>query len=297
MNLQGLLGNEPIKAVLNSHPFHAYLIEGPEGSGKHTLADLITNALVCEGDTPPCGVCRQCYKFREKCHPDIFDVPSDISADAMRGILAEMALVPNDAAHRVYRIEGAERLHPTVQNLLLKTLEEPPSYAVFLLLCNAKEGVLQTVRSRCQTLTMSPLREDLMEDYFCRTYGTYGEKEQAAVALSAGFLGRALTLYENGGGETAKACRQLEEALLKGDTAQVFRILSFEERGELAAFHGAFSLHMKRQLRNCDKSRLPLYGEIVRLWDGAGEALQTNVNVKFWSTNLARLCLSARERA
>lgn len=297
MNLQGLLGNEPIKAVLNSHPFHAYLIEGPEGSGKHTLADLITNALVCQGENPPCGVCRQCYKFREKCHPDIFDIPSDISADAMRGILAEMALVPNDAAHRVYRIENAERLHPTVQNLLLKTLEEPPSYAVFLLLCNAKEGVLQTVRSRCQTLTMSPLREEVMEDYFRRIYGAFGEKEQAAVALSAGFLGRALTLYETGGGDAAAACKNLEQAILEKNAAKIFQLLSFEERSELAAFHGAFSLHMKRRLRQCSPKDLPLYGEIVRLWDGAGEAMQTNVNVKFWSTNLARLCLNAGERA
>ena len=68
MNFTDFYGNEPIKTILNAHLFHAYLIEGPEGSGKHTLADKITNALVCDGVNPPCGICRQV--MMEFCDPE-----------------------------------------------------------------------------------------------------------------------------------------------------------------------------------------------------------------------------------
>ena len=166
MNFTGFYGNAPIKAVLSAHPFHAYLIEGPEGSGKHTLANLIANALVCEGENPPCGTCRQCYKIRNHCHPDVIDLPWDLSVEDLRRVLADIILVPNDAAYQIYRIDKAEKLLPAAQNLLLKTLEEPPRYAVFLLLCQSREGVLETVRSRCQTLSLAPLPEEEIKQYF-----------------------------------------------------------------------------------------------------------------------------------
>lgn len=294
MNFTGFYGNTPIKTILNTHLFHAYLIEGPEGSGKHTLADLITNALVCDGDEPPCGVCRQCYKFREKCHPDIIEIPSDIPVDDLRGILAEIVLTPNDAKHKVYRIDRAEKLHPAAQNLLLKVLEEPPKYAVFLLLCTAKEGVLQTVRSRCQVLPLSPLPEETMREHFAKTFGACDSKAENAILLSAGFLGKALEIYQSGDSDRVEKCKALIEALEKDDTETVFRIFSFKEREELVGFYRAFSLHVKRCLRDCVPEQRVFFSDLARLWDGAEEAMQTNVNVKFWNTNLARLCRKAR---
>ncbi len=294
MNFSGFYGNAPVKAALNTHLFHAYLIEGPKGSGKHTLADLITNALVCDGDDPPCGVCRQCYKFQQKCHPDIIDIPSDIPVDELRQLLAGIVLSPNDAKHKVYRIDRAEKMHPAAQNLLLKTLEEPPSYAVFLLLCAAKEGLLQTVRSRCQTLTMAPLPEEVIREHFLKTFGAYDEKARAATMLSAGFLGKALELYRSGDGEDVERSKALEEALKKDDIPGIFRIFSFTERENLVSFYNAFSLHIKRRLRDCKPEERQFYADLAGLWDSAGEAMQTNVNVKFWNTNLARLCRKAR---
>ncbi len=294
MNFTGFYGNEPIKTILNSHLFHAYLIEGATGSGRHTLADLITNALVCDGDQPPCGVCRQCYKVKQKCHPDIIDIPSDLPVDELRQILAGIVLTPNDAKHKVYRIDQAEKLHPAAQNLLLKTLEEPPHYAVFLLLCNAKEGVLETIRSRCQTLTLAPLPEDTIREHFLKTFGNYDEKAQNATLLSAGFLGKALELYQTGTGETVEMCKALIAAILKRDTVAVFRIFSFTDRKGLVEFYQAFSLHVKRCLRDSSPEDRRFFADLARLWDSVNDALQTNVNVKFWNTNLARLCLKAR---
>ncbi len=294
MNFSGFYGNDPIKTILNSHLFHAYLIEGPEGSGKHTLANLITNALVCDGENPPCGTCRQCYKFRERCHPDIIDIPSDLPVDEMRQVLAGIVLTPNDAKHKVYRIDKAEKLHPAAQNLLLKTLEEPPEYAVFLLLCNAKEGVLETVRSRCQTLTTAPLPESVIRDHFIKTFGSYDEKAQNAALLSAGFLGKAVELYQSGDGEAVERCKALIEALQKGDVPCVFRIFNFKDREQLTAFYRAFSLHVKRCLRDCTPSQRRFFADLAQRWDEMEEAMQTNVNVKLWNTNLARLCLKAR---
>ena len=294
MNFTGLCGNAPIKAALNAHLFHAYLIEGPAGSGKHTLADLIANALVCDGENPPCGTCRQCYKFQQKCHPDIIDLPSDLPVDEMRRRLADIVLSPNDAKHKVYRIDKAEKMHPAAQNLLLKTLEEPPPYAVFLLLCNAKEGLLETVRSRCQTLTMAPLPEEIIREHFVKTYGEYNEKAKNAALLSAGFLGKAMELYASEQVEAVTKCAALEQALRKNDAEAVYRIFSFKEREELTEFYQAFSLHVKRRLRECNAEERRFYSDLALLWDSVGDAMQTNVNVKFWNTNLGRLCRKAR---
>ncbi|MBQ5742795.1 MAG: DNA polymerase III subunit delta, partial [Clostridia bacterium] len=241
MNFTGFYGNEPIKTILNAHLFHAYLIEGPAGSGKHTLAKLITNALVCDGEEKPCGVCRQCYKVQQNCHPDILDIPSDIPVDELRQILAGIVLSPNDAAHKVYRIDQAEKLHPAAQNLLLKTLEEPPAYAVFLLLCNAKEGVLETIRSRCQTLTLAPLPEETIREHFIQTVGRYDESARNATLLSAGFLGKALEIYQAGDGERVEQCKALTSALQKNDTLAVFRIFTFADRKNLVELYQAFS--------------------------------------------------------
>ncbi len=294
MNFTGFYGNFPIKTTLNAHFFHAYLIEGPKGSGKHTLADLITNALVCDGENRPCGSCRQCYKFQQKCHPDIIDIPPDLPVDELRQLLAGIVLSPNDAKHKIYRIDGAEKMHPAAQNLLLKTLEEPPEYAVFLLLCTTKEGVLQTVRSRCQTLTMAPLPEAVLREHFTRTFGKCDEKAENAILQSAGFLGKALEIYESSDGEYAEKSKRLIEALKNDDPVTVYQIFSFPDRNELVAFYNAFSLQIKRLLRESEGKERLFYADLVRLWDGANEAMQTNINVKFWNTNLARLCRKAK---
>ncbi len=294
MNFAGFYGNSSIKEVLNAHLFHAYLIEGPKGSGKHTLGNLLTNALVCEGDDAPCGVCRQCYKFQQKCHPDIIDIPPDISPEELRQLLAGIVLSPNDGAHKVYRIDGAEKMNPVAQNLLLKPLEEPPSYAVFLLLCTTKEGVLPTVRSRCQTLTMAPLPEETIREYFIQAFGRYDDKAKAAALLSAGFLGKALEIYQTGDSEDVDRSKRLERALKQDDVAEVYRIFSFKDREELVRFYHTFCLHVKHRLRNCPPEDRRFFADLAQALDRAGEAMETNVNVKFWNTNLARICRRAR---
>ena len=297
MNFTGFYGNDPIKTVLNTHLFHAYLIEGPDGSGKHTLANLLTNALVCDSSDGPCGICRQCYKVQQGCHPDIIDIPAEIPVEDLRNLLAGLLLSPNDAKHKVYRIDRAEKMRQEAQNLLLKSLEEPPSYAVFILLCTSKEGVLQTVRSRCQTLTMAPLPEEILREHFTKVYGKYDERAQGAVLLSAGFLGKALELYESGESKITERCRQLEQAVRKNDPREIFRIFNFKEREELTAFYKAFSLYLKRRLSGGTADQRRFYADFSRQWESASDAMQTNINVKFWNTNLARLCQRARSES
>lgn len=293
MNFTDFYGNEPIKTILNAHLFHAYLIEGPEGSGKHTLADKITNALVCDGENPPCGICRQCYKFRQDCHPDIIRIPAEIPVDELRQVLAGIVLTPNDAKHKIYRIDNAEKLHPTAQNLLLKTLEEPPHYAVFILLCNTREGVLQTVRSRCQVLSLAPLPEETIREHFIKTFGEYDEKAKEATLLSAGFLGKALKRYGEEGDGFLEACVRLEKAAREGNAAEALKLFHYDNRESLLAFYNAFSLYIKRKLRQCAESDRAFYSTLVQKWDEAAQPMQANVNVKFWNTNLPRICLNA----
>lgn len=291
MNFSGFYGNEAIKAVLSSHFFHAYLLEGGDGSGKHFLARLLTNALVCDADNPPCGVCNQCYKIRQECHPDVIRIDPTAPIDELRRILAGLPLKPNDANRKVYLVDGAEKRLPAAQNLLLKSLEEPPESVVFILICNTREGVLPTVRSRCQVLTLAPLDEATLERHFRDTYGTFDEKAHRAVELSAGYLGKALERYESGEVKESERAEQVQIAWERADAAELFRLISFSDREEMQAFYRAFSLRIKHAMRNASDKDRSAYAALSRALDECSPAMQTNVNVRFWNTNLARICL------
>jgi len=135
---------------------HAYIVSGsPER--RMELAGLIAKAAVCSGSPKPCGVCRDCGKADRNIHPDILfaektDEDSVFKVEYVRQIRTDAYTVPNEAARKVYIVKDAEDMTPNAQNALLKVLEEPPEYVVFILLCGNAEAFLETVRSRCVVL-------------------------------------------------------------------------------------------------------------------------------------------------
>ena len=136
---------------------HAFLISGAPGSGKHALAELLSCALVCTGEHPPCGACPACKKARAGLHPDILRVDSgaaSIKVDTIRAVRQDAFLVPNDGARKVYVIDHAERMTQDAQDALLKILEEPPEFTSFLLLCYNHNSLLPTVLSRVTHLKL-----------------------------------------------------------------------------------------------------------------------------------------------
>ena len=207
MSFDALLGNEQLKTDLarslrTGHISHCYLITGPQGSGKHTLARLLAAAILCQGRDKPCGVCHPCRKVLEGGHPDFITwedpdhqkIPVKLIRETFR---PDVFVKPNESEHKIYLI--SQELGLEGQNALLTILEEPPAYAVFLLLAASPDKLLPTVRSRCRELKLSALPMPLLENQLARDFPQAPREDvRRAAARSEGFLGQARALLEQG---------------------------------------------------------------------------------------------------
>ena len=186
---------------------HAYILAGPAGSGKHTLAVRIAAALSCEnknkpGTPLPCKTCPSCRKILSGNSPDYIRVAKDkgratLGVEAVRFLREDVLIAPNDTDTKIYVIEDAETMTPQAQNALLLTLEEPPRYVLFLLLATNTENLLETVRSRAPVLRMEPIPPGDIRAYLDRAGKTFGipETEMSDILAGAdGSIGRALEL-------------------------------------------------------------------------------------------------------
>ena len=209
MGFEGLLGNERLKENLTGslrrgHISHFYLISGPEGSGKSTLAKLLASAILCQKQDAPCGSCSACRKVKEGNHPDFITVTDpehkNIAVKIVRAIRDDMFILPNEADHKIYLF--AQDMGIEGQNALLKVLEEPPSYGVFILLTDNAEKILPTVRSRCTELTMTALSPEVLRRQLRQQFPDAAQEDlEAATVRSGGFLGQAQKILESGEAE------------------------------------------------------------------------------------------------
>jgi len=209
MAFETLLGNQRLKQTLSQsiakgHISHFYLISGPKGSGKHTLARLLAAAILCREARKPCLSCHSCKKVMEDNHPDFITVDDPekktVPVDLIREARADIYIQPNESDHKIYLFPRAQDMAVPGQNALLKILEEPPSYGVFLLLTDNPEKLLPTVRSRCTELPLTALDEKTLHRQLRLDYPELPEEDiQAAMARSGGFLGQAKQILEDGG--------------------------------------------------------------------------------------------------
>ena len=206
MGFEALLGNERLKENLTGslrrgHSSHFYLISGPTGSGKHTLAKLLASAILCGKENAPCGFCSTCRKISDGNHPDFITVTDpehkNIAVKIVREIREDVFIRPNESDHKIYLF--AQDLGIEGQNALLKVLEEPPKYGVFLLLTDNPEKILPTVRSRCTELNLHGLNADTLRRTLRQQFPEIAAEDiDAAVLRSGGFLGQAKEILENG---------------------------------------------------------------------------------------------------
>lgn len=150
------------QAVAGGRVSHAYLLTGSTGSGKRLIADTFAKTLQCEeSGTEPCGHCKSCSAFDSGNHPDIVYVrptKKTLGVDDVREqILEDVSLKQYRYRYKIYIVEQADTMTVQAQNALLKTLEEPPAYAVFLLLAENQTAFLPTILSRTVTLHIRPL--------------------------------------------------------------------------------------------------------------------------------------------
>ncbi len=178
---------------------HAYLIHGEKGTGKKMLAGLFAKTLQCEaGGTDPCGTCRSCIQCDSGNQPDIIWVthekPTVISVDDIREqVNNDIIIKPYSSRYKIYIIPEAELMNPQAQNPLLKTIADPPEYAIIMLLPNNLDTMLPTILSRCITLNLKPVGELDMMEYLSRM-GIPQAKAKFCVGFAFGNLGKAVRL-------------------------------------------------------------------------------------------------------
>lgn len=205
---------------------HAYILEGVRGSGRHTVARQVAAALSCEkkgdSDLPlPCGLCPSCKKILSGNSPDLIFVQKDptktqLGVDIIRAVRDDVRLLPNDTDYKVYVIEDAQIMNEQAQNAFLLTLESPPPYVVFLLLCEDSGVLLETVRSRAPRLKTQRLTTDEVQEYICSADGRAQELRKNSpqefadiLTVSAGSIGQALELLDDRKREPIAARRAL----------------------------------------------------------------------------------------
>ena len=152
---------------------HAYILNGERGSGKKLLANLFSMSLQCqdrEEDGDACGKCQSCKQAMSGNHPDIIRVshekPNTISVDDIREqVNNDIVIKPYSSKYKIYIIPDADMMSVQAQNALLKTIEEPPEYAVIMLLTENAELLLPTIRSRCVMMKLRTLKAQLVTRY------------------------------------------------------------------------------------------------------------------------------------
>ncbi len=234
MGFEMLLGNDRLKETLahslqNGHISHCYLISGAQGSGRHTLARLLAAAILCRGAHRPCCRCEACRKVLENKHPDFLIIDDaekkTVPVELIRQARGDMYVRPNESDHKIYLFPRAQDMGIPGQNALLKVLEEPPGYGVFLLLTDNPERLLPTVRSRCVTLQLQPLAEAVLRSALKADDPQAAPSDvDAAIAQSGGFLGQARKLLAEGSAlppQTEAFCK----AFAAGSALELTRVL------------------------------------------------------------------------
>ena len=180
---------------------HAYIINGGLGAGKKMIAKIFAKALQCEaeGDNKPCNKCHSCIQTESGNQPDIIWVrhekPASIGVDDVRDqIISDMLIKPYSSRYKIYIIDEAEKLTVQAQNALLKTIEEPPEYAIIILLTTNADTFLQTILSRCVMLNIRPVKEDIIKNQLTSQYGVGDYEARVAATFSNGNPGKAIKL-------------------------------------------------------------------------------------------------------
>ncbi|MBP3610046.1 MAG: DNA polymerase III subunit delta' [Lachnospiraceae bacterium] len=208
MKFQDVIGQEQItghlqNAIRMGKVSHAYILQGEAGSGKKLLAGIFAAALQCEeGGIEPCGHCQSCKQAVSGNHPDIRRITHEkaaIGVDDIRLQLNNDIMVkPYSRPYKVYIIDEAEKMTEQAQNAMLKTIEEPPGYAVILLLTVNAKLLLPTILSRCILLNVRPVARQAVTKLLTERHGIAGYMAEVAADFADGIPGRAIAYAQSG---------------------------------------------------------------------------------------------------
>ncbi|HEX2623593.1 MAG TPA: DNA polymerase III subunit, partial [Phototrophicaceae bacterium] len=239
------------KGIVHNRVRQAYLISGTPNIGKTRFAHAFAMALNCSHEDVnlrPCGECRSCKLVISGNHPDMVYSELDpntgaLKIEALRDVMRRLTLKPYEGRHRVAIISDFDRARGQAQDAILKTLEEPPPYAVILLLASSTEQTLSTITSRCQVVYLRPAATDVIRDTLINQYGAEAEHAILLARLSSGRIGWAIEALQDDAVLTQRetALNLLEEVIAMNRTAR------FDLAGDLSK----------------DKNALP---QLLELW-------------------------------
>ncbi|SHI34687.1 DNA polymerase-3 subunit delta' [Butyrivibrio fibrisolvens DSM 3071] len=186
---------------------HAYIITGEKESGKEFIARIFAKTLMCSdrhedyGLIEPCHKCHSCIQADSASNPDIITVthekPNTISVDEIRAICDDVVIKPYVGPYKIYIFPDGEKMNIQAQNALLKTLEEPPSYVVMLILTDNLDVFLPTILSRCVVLPMKPAPDEDIKHFLMKEYHTPDYRADLCVSFARGNVGKAILLSQN----------------------------------------------------------------------------------------------------
>ena len=199
MTFEQIIGHDRQKEFLrrtlaNDRLAHAYLFEGPQGIGKRLIALALARAVFCTNENG-CGQCVPCRKIDHNNHPDLQIVEPDgkqIKIEQIRDLQKTLSFRPVESSRRVCLIDQADKMNPAAANALLKTLEEPSSETLIILLSARPEALLTTVLSRCQRLPFNRLPQACIESALIKQRGFDQHEAHIIAALADGSFQLAL---------------------------------------------------------------------------------------------------------
>lgn len=234
MNFNQIVGHEKIiehlkSSIIHNRINHAYIFDGIKGIGKRTLAKAFAKALNCESEgNDACNICISCKTFDENNNPDIIYVThkkKDITvSDVREQIVKNITLKPYRNKYKIFIVPEADKMNILAQNAFLKTLEEPPEYSIFLLLCENYNKFLVTILSRCVMFKLHPLPYNIVVDYLVKNINITSEQAQLYSVYSQGSIGKACELINS---EEFRDIRdRAVETALRLETADMIELYS-----------------------------------------------------------------------
>ncbi len=233
-----LIGNEQLRRALSGNLSHAYIIEGAAGSGRLTVTRLAAAAVLCENKDStlhplPCGECSVCSRISRGIHPDVIEISAEskksIGVDTARDIRSQVFISPVESSCKFFVIRDADLMTPEAQNALLISLEEPPEFSVFFLLVKDRSLLLETIRSRCVSLSTEKLSEEIISAELEKV--PEGNRLKAAdpeafrdiIKASDGALGEAVKLLtdrSDDSAETRECAAELVRMIFSGSMTE-----------------------------------------------------------------------------
>ena len=289
MNFNDIIGNENIKELLQNsiktnNLVHSYMFVGPDGIGKKLFADAFAKMILCEEHNSSCNECNSCILFSSQNHPDFMVIDAENSKEIkiaqVRFLQEKIAEKPVVSSKNVYIINNVDLMNTEAQNCLLKTLEEPPEYAVIILVLSNESKLLNTIKSRCTKITFNRLTNDELLKY---ANINKIDINSHLLSICEGSISRLIQLKDN-----LSVYNDLDliiNNLANSDIVDIWNNaeILYKSKDEIMDFLNYFNITFLDKLRNTNDEK---YINIIKIVEKTKNRLSANANYDMSVDNL-----------